>query len=302
MIVGLRIDVDTLRGTRRGVPNIIDALREHGALASFFFSVGPDNMGRHLWRLLRPQFALKMLRTRAARLYGWDILLRGVVGSGPVIGEACADVIRQCANAGHEVGLHAWDHHRWQTQVDRMDDVTIARELSRGAISLERIIGRPPTCFASPGWRAHDGVVRCEAAMNLQYASDCRGDQPFQPVISGSPTGPMQVPVTLPTYDEIVGRYGVSQANFVDHILSLLNPEKINVMTLHAEVEGIVAQAQLHALLDGVRNRGGRIAPLGELIEANAVAPQCSLERAEIAGREGWLAVQGPAMTVECVA
>ena len=53
MLLALKIDVDTLRGTRDGVPRLLDMLHRHGAGATFLFSVGPDHTGRAIKRVFQ---------------------------------------------------------------------------------------------------------------------------------------------------------------------------------------------------------------------------------------------------------
>ena len=292
MKIGLRIDVDTFRGTRVGVPNLCSLLAEHSIKATFFFSVGPDNMGRHLWRLFRPTFLWKMLRTKAARLYGWDILLKGTFWPGPIIGERLGHIIRATAEAGHEIGLHAWDHHGWQAHIHKMDSQTLDQSLRQGVELLTKILGKPPTCSAVPGWKCNERVLTAKENFDFQYNSDCRGKSIFYPLVAGKKLSQPQVPVTLPTYDEIVGCSGITVNEYNRYILSLLSPGKLNVLTIHAEVEGIVGSKLFAEFIETAHSQGNTFVPLQNLLEDSTSINAAAIAHEEIPGREGWVACQ----------
>lgn len=293
MKAGLRIDVDTFRGTQTGVPNLCRVLQARGIRATFFFSVGPDNMGRHIWRLLRPGFLVKMLRSRAASLYGWDILWKGTFWPGPRIGARLGDVIRVVAEAGHEIGLHAWDHQRWQARIDRMSEREIHQQLLRGYNELKRITGRAPVCSAVPGWKAHSRVLRRKMVFPFVYNSDCRGNGVFRPEVEGERMQ-LQVPVTLPTYDEEVGRNGVTDENYNEHLLTQFDERRLNVLTIHAEVEGISRLGLWEDFLERARARGIEFVPLGEMVKLYPPV-RGTIRIGKTPGREGWVAIQVPA-------
>jgi len=280
--------VDTLRGSLLGVPRLLASLEKFGQKATFFFSVGPDNMGRHLGRLFRPAFLWKMLRTKAPSLYGWSILRCGLLGSGPDIGRRAGDVMRQTLAAGHEVGLHAWDHHKWQT-MDLEKPGAAARELALGFERLTDILGRPPTASAAPAWRISPAALAAKAAFPFTYNSDCRGTACFRP--EGRDDWAPQVPVTLPTYDELVGRDGVTDLNYNRRLLDMFRPDGLNVLCLHAEVEGLAKAGLFEDFLARARDRGHSFTRLDEILPRKFL-PAAGLVRRAVPGREGLLACQ----------
>lgn len=108
-LIVLKIDVDTLRGTREGVPNLARMLREHEAGATFLFSLGPDHTGWALRRAFRPGFLKKVSRTSVVEHYGLRTLMYGVLLPGPDIGRKplpkCAPLPRQVLRPASTRGI-----------------------------------------------------------------------------------------------------------------------------------------------------------------------------------------------------
>jgi len=91
--IGLKVDVDTLRGTREGVPRLTALFKKLNVDATFYFSVGPDHTGRAMRRVFRKGFAQKVARTSVLKHYGLKTLLYGVLLPGPDIGREAGAII-----------------------------------------------------------------------------------------------------------------------------------------------------------------------------------------------------------------
>jgi undecaprenyl phosphate-alpha-L-ara4FN deformylase len=79
MQVALKVDVDTLRGTQEGVPELLRLFDQYQVRATFLFSLGPDHTGRALRRVFRPGFLAKVRRTSVASHYGLKTLMYGTL-------------------------------------------------------------------------------------------------------------------------------------------------------------------------------------------------------------------------------
>ena len=162
MRLALKIDVDTLRGTREGVPTLVELLRKHGVTATFLFSLGPDHTGRAIKRVFRPGFLGKVRRTSVLRHYGVKTLLYGTLLPGPDIGRRAADVMRGVRDAGHETGVHCWDHIRWQDGVARRDAAWTRAEMSKAVERFTAIFGTAPRTHGAAGWQMNRHALRLE--------------------------------------------------------------------------------------------------------------------------------------------
>src|SRR5258706_3914054 len=108
MKLGLRIEANTYRGTRDGVPRLMALLKQFHAGAPFLFSLGPDHTGRALGSLPR---------VPNLKCYGLPTLLSGTLLPGADIGARCRDVMRSARAEGYEAGILALDRVRWWKRI-----------------------------------------------------------------------------------------------------------------------------------------------------------------------------------------
>lgn len=277
--IALKIDVDTYRGTLSGVPALIEILQRHNAGGTFFFSLGPDHCGR------------EDHASSLSRYYPLSTRLYGRLLPSPNIGNRCSEILRQASNAEFETGIHAWDRVGWEQKVQQAKNPWIEAEMTRSCTRFAEIFADMPKAHAAAGWRMNRHALRLTQRLGFSYASDCRGNHPFIPVIDGEIFACPQLPTTLPTLDEIlILEPGCSPDDAADRILQLSSAiVGDHVFTLRAELEGMTFYSAFERLLGGWESKDYQLVALRDIhltLDMENL-PLHNVRHAEVPGRSG---------------
>jgi undecaprenyl phosphate-alpha-L-ara4FN deformylase len=308
-LLTLKIDVDTWRGTKEGVPNLVRLLQRHEADATFLFSLGKDHTGWALRRAFRPGFFQKVSRTSVLEHYGLKTLMYGVLLPAPDIG-ACAEQMRAVQSAGFECGIHTWDHVLWQDNVRHRDPAWTQRQMRRAFDRFSGIFHTPPRTHGAAGWQMNEAAFAQLEAFGMRYASDGRARLTESGELVDPAAGPcrqrvgstllscVQMPTTLPTLDELLGRTisreTIALDNIAKKVLALTAKPRDHVFTLHAELEGQKLAPIFEQLLLGWKAQGYTFASMAQYYEQvkDDPLPALPVSWGELPGRSGEVVVQ----------
>src|SRR3954468_1680970 len=177
--LAIKVDVDTDRGTREGVPALARLLADRGIKATFLFALGPDNTGRAIRRVFRPGFFRKVSRTSVVSVYGWGDFLNGIFWPGPNIAKRNVDALHIARETGHELGIHCWDHVRWQDGLGRLSQSQIHDEVERARAAFRRVFGFAPRRWGAAGGRENGKGLEPYDRGGFNSAGEARGGEPF---------------------------------------------------------------------------------------------------------------------------
>jgi len=250
---------------KRGVPRLLSILGQFGIKATFYLSMGPDASGRAVLQLLKnPRFIKKMLRTNAGHLYGMKTTLYGTLLPSPMIALSFPGLVEQIISGGHEVEFHAWDHRRWQDELNTKSYEWIEDWFEKGINAYRKLVKKDPSSFGAPAWLIDDRVLELTKRYSFRYLSCTRAKEPFIHEISGK----LEIPSDLPCLEEI----GVTQG--VSKILQILEGGGMHILPIHAEVEGGIWDRYFIELYEKIRSMDFQILPLSKirtLLESEAL-------------------------------
>ncbi len=305
----LKIDVDTLRGTREGVPNLVKILQRHQANATFLFSLGPDHTGWALRRAFRPGFFQKVSRTSVVEHYGFKTLMYGVLLPAPDIGKLCTIELRVVRDAGFECGIHTWDHVVWQDHVRVQDAAWTQKLMQQSFDRFTDIFGTQPLTHGAAGWQMNPHAFAQLDAFNMRYASDGRAALADDGRLLDASAGPhrlnafgktlscVQMPTTLPTLDELLGRTingtVITSSNIAATLLNLTEVPRDHVYTLHAELEGQKLAPVFEQLLTGWGAQGYDLVAMADYYPTvcDQSFPVLPIQWGSLPGRSGELLI-----------
>lgn len=293
--VALKIDVDTYRGTKEGVPQLVSLFKKFDVNATFLFSLGPDNTGRVIKRIFKSGFLKKVTRTSALSVYGLKTLGNGLLWPGPHIGKKCVSEMRSAYDAGHEVGIHAYDHVFWHDYLLKLSYQETKEEFEKAYAMFFNVFGFEAKTAGAAGWQASKSSLRLYDEFALEYGSDVRGDFPFLPKMDEIIFKTPQVPTTLPTLDEMLGRDEFQEEAIAPYLFSQIKKQKFPVFTIHAEFEGMFMRDWFEDFLKKAKDEGVVFCTTREIF-IDAVMQEnlkvFNVEQGFIDGRAGTLTLQ----------
>ncbi len=137
--------------------------------------------------------------------------------------------------------------------------------------------------------------------MALDYRSDTRGSSPYRCVVNSKVLTTPEIPTTMPTLDEVMGRRDLTDASaLLNFYLGLCKTDALNVHTIHAETEGAGQLESFTALVRALKDRGAKFVQLREVASRldRAELRACEVVRTTLPGRAGWISAQGGARIV----
>lgn len=226
----LRIDLESDKGIKEGVPKLLNLLKKYNIKASFYLSMGGES---NLSEILKHRSNLKTSGERKIKLWSLKEKARMAFIPRDFVNKN-KKILKRILDEEHELGLHGWKHREWTRSLEKIDlENTIKKSMNK----YIRLFGEKPLSFASPGFNVNDKVLKILEKNNIKFMSDFPGEK-------AKKYGKIKnIPMTILGKDKMpIIEYLVSRGKSDEEILEIMKKEiekkEISSFYIHGMFEG----------------------------------------------------------------
>ncbi len=265
MVFSLRIDLESDKGIKEGLPRILNLLRKYGIKASFYLVMGGES---NLFDILK--YRRNLPGERKIKVFSKKELIRMVILPRDFVKEN-RKLLNRILEEGHELGIHGWKHRAWTRGLEK---INIERQINLSVKRYYSFFGIKPISFCSPAFRINKKVVDILDKKGFKVISDLKGDKPFKI----KDTEIINVPVTIKGKNntpiiEYLTCQGFSDEEILGYLLKEIKKKKLATMYIHGMFECIRKIDLLNNLFGNIKRKKIPIKTIKELGLKNENTP-----------------------------
>lgn len=167
----LRVDIESDKGIREGIPNLLDLLKKYDIKVSFYLVMGGES---NIFEILKYNKKMESSAERSIKVWTLANKLRMALFPKDFI-KANKEILQRILNEGHELGIHGWKHREWTRGLDK---ININDKINKAINRYNNLFGQKPISWASPGFNINDNVLSILEKEGIKYISDFSGEKP----------------------------------------------------------------------------------------------------------------------------
>lgn len=166
----LRVDLESYKGIKEGIPKLLDLLKKYNIKASFYVSMGGES---NISDILKYRDKIRSSSERTIKVWSLKDKIRIVLMPKDFVKENL-EVLKRIINEGHELGVHGWKHREWTRGLRKINiEDTIKKSLDK----YEKLFDEQPISFSSPGFNINDHVLEILEKNSVKFISDFPGEK-----------------------------------------------------------------------------------------------------------------------------
>ncbi len=229
MMFALRIDLESQKGIKEGLPKILKLLKKYDIKASFYLTMGGESNIIQLFR-----YRKKLSCERGIKIFSKIEIIRMVLFPKNFVRKN-KKMLQEIINQGHELGIHGWKHRTWTRGLEK---INISRELSKSIKEYRKLFGKEPKSFCAPAFRINKKVIYELNKKDFEVISDLDGEKPMKI----PHTNIINVPITIkgenntPIIEYLVTK-GKSDKEILEYLKKEIKNKEYSTMYIHGMYE-----------------------------------------------------------------